>query len=336
MNYIELVNQFWQKDIEFNFVDKEIALYFYLLKVSNSTGWRNPFGLSNAMTIAKFSWGKTSFNNAKNRLKKAGLIDFKGGDGRGNVYQYEIKVHVKGVHGASLYDTLYDTLSDTLYKPKPATSINIKNKHKQKQVIGHPPERTKKVFVPPELKQVQDYFVSTIGNPKNQDAWPADKCFNEASACFDHYTANGWIQGRGKKIVDWKASCRTWIRNELKGVFQKPTHGPPKAESQKQVLKVAPAEPDKFQSEVNYLFDRFCEDEENVTVISAEPVHYDTLKKAGLINFNGQRITQIRKAAQLNLNGNGDETKLLAMMKRLGVLEFFKELKQQNKTVVFK
>lgn len=32
---------------------------------------------------------------------------------------------------------------------------------------------------------------------------------------FDHYTANGWTQGRGKPIKDWHAAVRTWERNEF-------------------------------------------------------------------------------------------------------------------------
>jgi len=125
MNYIELINNFWKKDMEFNFSDRETSLYFYLLNVSNSISWKNPFGLSNAMTTAKFGWGKSSFDNAKNRLKLAGLIDFKAGDGRGIIYQYEIK-GIKKVYQKN-------TLSDTLSERKSSTSINInKNKTKSK------------------------------------------------------------------------------------------------------------------------------------------------------------------------------------------------------------
>ena len=128
MNYIELINNFWQKDLEYNFSDKEIALYFYLLKVSNSIGWKNPFGLSNSMTIAKFGWGKKSFDAAKNTLKLAGLISFRSGDGRGNVYQYSIigeKVTKKGTQKTPLSAHLYAPLSGTLSEQKGATSINI-------------------------------------------------------------------------------------------------------------------------------------------------------------------------------------------------------------------
>jgi hypothetical protein len=135
MSYIELINNFWTKDIEYNFSDREIALYFYLLKVSNSISWRNPFGLSSSMTTAKFGWGKKSFDTAKNRLKIAGLITFSPGDGRGNVYKYKItgserekedeKECGKGNRKNTLSGTLSAHLSGTLSEQKGATSIDI-------------------------------------------------------------------------------------------------------------------------------------------------------------------------------------------------------------------
>ena len=91
MNYIELINQFWAKDAEYQFSANETAFYFYLLNMCNSARWRNPFGLSNTVAIAKFGWGKASFVRARNRLKEAGLIDFRAGVGRGNIYRYLVR-----------------------------------------------------------------------------------------------------------------------------------------------------------------------------------------------------------------------------------------------------
>lgn len=31
---------------------------------------------------------------------------------------------------------------------------------------------------------------------------------------IDYYTANGWTQGRGKPIRDWRAAMRNWVRND--------------------------------------------------------------------------------------------------------------------------
>lgn len=38
----------------------------------------------------------------------------------------------------------------------------------------------------------------------------------DAAAFVDYYTANGWVQGKGKPIKDWKAAVRTWARREKK------------------------------------------------------------------------------------------------------------------------
>lgn len=128
MNYIDLINNFWELDAEIHFSDKEIALYFHLLNTCNRLTWKNPFGQSNAMMIARFGWGKSSFDSAKKKLKDVGLIDFKPGDGRGNVYTYwirGIKVTKKVSRKRTLCDTLSPHLSDTLSDPKPATSIDL-------------------------------------------------------------------------------------------------------------------------------------------------------------------------------------------------------------------
>jgi len=62
-----------------------------------------------------------------------------------------------------------------------------------------PPARKK--FVPPTLKEVSAYCL--------------EKHYHVDPELFvDHYEANGWKQGRGKPIVDWKAAVRTWERRD--------------------------------------------------------------------------------------------------------------------------
>lgn len=59
----------------------------------------------------------------------------------------------------------------------------------------------RKKFVPPTLEEVAAYC-----NERHNSVSP--------SAFIDFYTANGWVQGRGKPIKDWKAAVRTWEQKD--------------------------------------------------------------------------------------------------------------------------
>jgi len=109
MKYLELSNQFWAKDVEHHFSDREIALYFYLLNVCNSGKLRNPFKLSNNVTVARLGWGKASFDRTRKKLMDAGLIDFRQGLGRGNVSQYIIKEAYSSSEESSVQVTFVDS-----------------------------------------------------------------------------------------------------------------------------------------------------------------------------------------------------------------------------------
>jgi len=71
-------------------------------------------------------------------------------------------------------------------------------------------------FVPPTLEQVQQYC--------------QEKAFTFDPVMFwNHYEANGWVQGEGKPIKSWKACCVTWQQRE--GEFTAPAPKTPSAAS---------------------------------------------------------------------------------------------------------
>ena len=53
----------------------------------------------------------------------------------------------------------------------------------------------------PKLQDVRIYFVELGMSIKDGEKF------------FDYYESNGWKQGRGKAIKDWKAAARNWKRN---------------------------------------------------------------------------------------------------------------------------
>lgn len=56
-------------------------------------------------------------------------------------------------------------------------------------------------FIPPTIGEIKDYCTE-----RRNDV--------DAAHFHDFYSANGWKQGRGKPIVNWKAAVRTWERRK--------------------------------------------------------------------------------------------------------------------------
>ena len=77
---------------------------------------------------------------------------------------------------------------------KPPYSKEIKEVKEVKNI-----DRAKR-FCPPTLDEVKAYCLE-----RNNTV--------DAEKFFDYYEANGWVQGKGKPVKDWKACVRTWERS---------------------------------------------------------------------------------------------------------------------------
>lgn len=75
------------------------------------------------------------------------------------------------------------------------------------RVSGNIPPKSKNAkFSPPTLEEVQAYCT--------------EKQYTfDAVMFWNHYEANGWVQGKGKPIKSWQACCNTWQRRESNGEF---------------------------------------------------------------------------------------------------------------------
>jgi hypothetical protein len=70
-----------------------------------------------------------------------------------------------------------------------------------------------KRFIKPSLQEIEQCI--------------KEKGYNiEAGAFYDYYEANGWVQGQGKPIKNWKAALSTWNRRsgQFVDVFQGNKH----------------------------------------------------------------------------------------------------------------
>lgn len=111
MNYIDMCNQFWIVNKECCFKPSEISLYFHLLDVSNSLGWKNPFKQSNLVICATIGISEPIIQRSREKLVKAGLVTFKSGTKKGELTEY--KLHNLGIKKLYLNKHQSNTQSDT-------------------------------------------------------------------------------------------------------------------------------------------------------------------------------------------------------------------------------
>ncbi|MBP1638957.1 MAG: hypothetical protein H6Q17_540 [Bacteroidetes bacterium] len=132
MNYIELINQFWSCHRENCFSPSEIALYFHLLDTANSLAWKNPFREGNQVACASLGISEPTLQRSRDRLVKAGLIDYQSGKVKRELTEYRI-LEV-GINNLYQNDTQSSTQSDTQTEPQSNTQSSENafdfNKHK--------------------------------------------------------------------------------------------------------------------------------------------------------------------------------------------------------------
>lgn len=88
-------------------------------------------------------------------------------------------------------------------------------------------ERTMYAAIPPPMekekieqpKPQRQPAVAKLKKPTAQEvaAYCRERGNNiDAQRFVDYYEANGWVQGRGKPIRDWRAAVRTWEKLQIK------------------------------------------------------------------------------------------------------------------------
>jgi len=172
MNYIAQIKGFWLLQEKHSLTSTDVALYFYLLEVCNSTNWVNPFKRNNTKVITDLRVSRATFFRSRSKLKKAGILDFRSVNGSANVtYNLTDLEHIyriRNEHITTLDDTAAASGNDTGDDLGGKTlNKNSKQKPKQEVVVS--------------CAAAFAFFVDTMNNRLLKDRFRLD------NAAMQHY-----------------------------------------------------------------------------------------------------------------------------------------------------
>lgn len=129
MNYIRQVNAFYDA-LEINPLPApSIALWHALHAIANKTGWQQEFSVTVSVLGLRAGLNETAVKRARNKLKEAGLIEWRSRAGN-QAALYKLKKLYKEI--AVQNDTKNEPQSAPQSDPQSAPQSDPINKHKQK------------------------------------------------------------------------------------------------------------------------------------------------------------------------------------------------------------
>ena len=169
MNYIELINQFWQTRRSKRITNLQADLYYYLLQECNVRGWENPFEVSNKFICANIGITEPSLIDARNRLQQLGLIDFQGG--KRNVISpvYYLKCNLNDF-SRNRVTPLVETEQQVKLKGEPFNKLNLNQTIKEVPPLP-PEEEIPKEPDPPKKKKQPEALQMPFSSGAFSVAW---------------------------------------------------------------------------------------------------------------------------------------------------------------------
>lgn len=136
MNYIELINLFWQTRRRVRLSSVEADLYFFLLQECNTQNWENPFECPNGLICVSIGMSEPTLIDARNRLQQKGFIEFVKGKRRAQSPVYTL-LNLNNF-SKNFSKSFSKNFSKTHSKTADTPLIGEKQKQKQKPPISPP------------------------------------------------------------------------------------------------------------------------------------------------------------------------------------------------------
>lgn len=165
MNYIALINSFWDSATTNPLSTGQVSLYFALLHVCNRSNWTEWFQAPNQVLSVLTGMSRSGILKARNELKQRGLVDFRERGTKATSYcitmanSTQVSVQVSTQDGVqnSMRNSEQDSVqkSDTLYKQKQKQNI-------EKSISDEIPEKTDAFSA--QITTIRELYNSVCGS----------------------------------------------------------------------------------------------------------------------------------------------------------------------------
>ena len=200
MNYIELINEFWDKAPETKgYKPQYSCLYFGIIDSVNRNYWKET-SIEYDRIISKTGMDKRMYLEAREWLSKNGFIEFTAGK---NNYS-PAKYRVQNCTTVCTSDVPVQYLNSTTVCTSDVPIIIENNRQETNKQINKR-EKVKNTFVPPTVLDVENYFFE---NGYKREA---------GTKAFKYYSEANWQDSKGNKVKNWKQKMQgVWFKDENK------------------------------------------------------------------------------------------------------------------------
>lgn len=135
MNYISIVNSFWDSATTNPLSTGQIALWFALAHINNKCSWIEWFQAPNQVLSVLTGLSRSGILRARNELKQRGLIDFKERGTKATLYKITIVNSVQDSKQKSTQNSVQDSTQDGVQNSNTLNKQETKTKKSITDVI---------------------------------------------------------------------------------------------------------------------------------------------------------------------------------------------------------
>lgn len=208
MNYIAIINSFWDSATTNPLSTGQVSLYFALLHVCNRSNWTEWFQAPNQVLSVLTGMSRSGILKARNELKQRGLIDFRERGTKTTVYcitianskQAGMQDGVQNSNQNSMQDGVQN--SSTLYK------------HKQKQNNKKDTNVSKESAAPSKVKHKHGEYGHVLLTEQELEKLNGEygaSLVTDAVRYLDEY-----VEMKGYKHKSSYLAIRKWVIDAVK------------------------------------------------------------------------------------------------------------------------